>query len=247
MWDDTQQLNATAATLAVLAAAAIAWGALTWIARQPALELREVVVRKPLERANAAHVEAVIRDELAGTFFTMNLDRARASIAKVAWVRSVSLRRQWPRRLEIDIDEHAPLARWNDGALVDVQGDVFIADYAGELPRFEGPDGRAAEVANRYREWMATLAPLGLSLAEVRLSARGGWRVRAIGGAAPLDIELGRDDPSARLARFAGAFARTIGALGRAGTPIAQVDLRYRNGFTARVPGFRERAPKKAA
>jgi hypothetical protein len=45
--------------------------------------------------------------------------------------------------------------------------------------------------------------------------------------------------------RFSAAFARTIGALDRAGTTIAQVDLRYRNGFAARVPAFRERPPKK--
>jgi cell division protein FtsQ len=246
MWDDARQLNATAATLAALAFAAIAAALLAWVARQPAFEFRDVVVKRPLARASAAHVEAVIRDELGGTFFTMNLDRARASLAKIAWVRAVSLRREWPGRLEIDIEEHVPLARWNDGALVDVQGYVFSADYAGELPRFRGPDGRAREIAERYREWSATLAPLGLSLADVRLSPRGGWQLRAVGAANALGIELGRDDPSVRLARFAAAFVRTIGALDRAGTTIAQVDLRYRNGFAARVPAFREKPPRKA-
>ncbi len=247
MWDSARQLNATAATLAALAIVALAWGALSWLVRQPVFDVREVVVVTPLTRADAAQLEAVIRGELRGTFFTMNLDRAKATIGRVAWVRSVSLRRQWPRRLEVDIDEHVPLARWNDGMLVDVGGDVFAADFAGELPRFEGPEGRAAEVAARFREWRGTLAPLGLSPAEVKLSARGSWRVRAVGGAAPLDIELGRDDPSARLARFAAVFARTLGVLGRNGTAVEQVDLRYRNGFAARVPGFKERPAKKAA
>jgi cell division protein FtsQ len=247
MWDDARQLNATAATLAAIAIVALAWGALSWLARQPMFDIREVVVSSPLGRAGAAELEAVIRSELRGTFFTLNLDRARASIGKVAWVRSVSLRRQWPRRVDIDITEHEPLARWNDRMLVDVEGDVFAADYGGELPRFEGPDGHAAAVAARYREWTATLAPLGLSLSDVKLTARGSWHVRAVGGATPLDIELGRDEPTARLARFAAVFGRTIGALGRNGTTIAQVDLRYRNGFAVRVPGFRERPAKKAA
>jgi hypothetical protein len=40
-------------------------------------------------------------------------------------------------------------------------------------------------------------------------------------------------------------YERTIGTLGRAGTRIEHVDLRYRNGFAARVPGFRERTQKK--
>jgi cell division protein FtsQ len=82
---------------------------------------------------------------------------------------------------------------------------------------------------------------------EVRLSPRGGWHLRAAGAAGPLDIELGREDPAERLARFVAVYGRTVGALARAGTRIDHVDLRYRNGFAARVPGFRERPPKKAA
>jgi hypothetical protein len=38
-----------------------------------------------------------------------------------------------------------------------------------------------------------------------------------------------------------------VGALARAGTAVATVDLRYRNGFAARIPGFREKPAKKAA
>ena len=78
------------------------------------------------------------------------------------WVRKVALRRQWPQRLEVTIEEHAPLARWNDAALVNTDGEVFVADYDGELPQFAGPDGRAAEIAARYREWGEALAPLAL-------------------------------------------------------------------------------------
>ena len=58
-------------------------------------------------------------------------------------------------------------------------------------------------------------------------------------------LDLGRDEPSARLERFVAVYERTIGALARAGTRIEHVDLRYRNGFAARVPGFRERVRKK--
>ncbi len=247
MWDDAKRLNALAAAFALLALALVAWGGLAWLVRQPAFAFREVVVRGALERASAAHLEAVIRDELAGTFFTMNLERSRAALARVPWVRSVALRRQWPRRLEVTVEEHVPLARWNDAALVDVQGEVFVADYDGELPQFTGPDGRAAEVAARYREWGEALAPLKLAVRGVDLSPRGGWRLTAGADGAPLAIEMGRDEPSARLARFVAAYARTIGVLAKSGTRIEHVDLRYRNGFAARVPGFKERPPKKAA
>jgi cell division protein FtsQ len=245
MWDDAKALNALALTLGGMAAVAVVAAVGLWLARQPLFAIREVVLATPPVRASAPHLEAVIRDELSGTFFTMDLDATRRAIGAVPWVRKVGVRRQWPGRLEIAIDEHRPLARWNDTGLVSVDGEIFVATHAGPLPQFRGPDHYAGEIANRYAEWTTVLAPLGLGVAELAVSPRGAWRVRAEGPQGPLSLELGRDDPSGRLSRFVAAYGRTIGALARQGTRVDHVDLRYRNGFAARVPGLRE-APAKA-
>lgn len=254
MWDDVKALNAAAVTLATLVTVALVAGVLAWAVRQPAFAFRDVVVVSPLARADAGYVEAVLRGELRGTFFTLDLDAARTALREVPWVKHVALRRQWPARLEVSIDEYTPLARWNESALVDLDGDVFAADYNGDLPQFTGPEGRAAELASRYREFRDVIAPLGLTLTGIRLTPRGSWSVTAAHaravtsaqGSGVLAIELGRNEPSQRLARLAGAWPRTIGALMRAGTSVDYVDLRYRAGFAARIPGFREK-PKKAA
>jgi len=247
MWSDAKQMNALAITLAAITAVCLAWVAVAWTVRQPAFGFREVVVTAPLQRANAAHLEAVVREELAGTFFTMDLERARGALAQVPWVRNVALRRQWPHRLEVTVDEHEPLARWTDGALVSTRGEVFTAQTGADLPQFDGPDGRAGDVAARYRTWSDALAPLALSVREVRLSPRGGWQVRAAGPNGTLSIDLPRDEPDARLARFVAVHGRTLGALARSGTRVDAVDLRYRNGFAARIPAFRERTGKPRA
>ena len=246
MWDDERQLNGISLALVLCAIAALMWVALTWLLRQPAFAFREVVITTPLVRASGAHLESVVREELAGTFFTLDLDRAGLALARVPWVRSVALRRQWPRRLEIDIAEHEPIARWNDAGLVNARGEVFVADWDGDLPQFSGPDGQSMLLTTRYREWSALLAPLGMSVRNLTLSPRGGWEIVAKHERSELTIELGRDDPSGRLARFVAAHDRTIGVLARAGRRIEQVDLRYRNGFAARVPSFREKPVRKS-
>ena len=247
MWDDAKALNALAATLGAMAIVAILGATLLWLARQQPFAIREVVVTTPLARASAPHLESVIREELAGTFFTISLPHAREAIGRLPWIRGVSLRRQWPPRLEITIEEHAPLARLNENALVNTFGETFVARHAGALPRFTGPEPFAGEMASRYREWSELLAPLSLQISDLAMSARGGWRVRALGSDGPITLELGRDEPSPRLRRFVAAYARTVGALARQGTRIEHVDLRYRNGFAARVPGFREPREKKPA
>ena len=245
MWDDAKQLDSIAKGLALVAVVFLLWASIGWAARQAPFAFREVVVTGALAHVDPAELELVVRRELSGTFFTMNLESARASLAKLPWVRNVSLRRQWPHRLEVLVEEHVPFGRWNDAALVDTFGGVFAANYDGVLPLFAGPPERAAEVADRYREASAALAPLGLEVDAVRLSARGGLQISAKGASNRLAIELGREEPSARLERFVAVYERTIGALARAGTSIGHVDLRYRNGFAARVPGFRERIRKK--
>lgn len=235
MWDDARQLNATAATLAAMALCALVYAFGAWLVRQPVFAFHEVVVVTPLSRANGAYLEAVVRSELSGTFFTLDLAGARAALARVPWVRSAGLRREWPHRLTIEIEEHVPLARWNDKALVNDRGEVFAAAYNGDLPQFHGPDGTAATLAARYREWSQVLAPIDLTVRDLTLNSRGSWSIVARAGDANLDIALGRDDADERLARLVTAYPRTLGPLARAGRPVARVDLRYRNGFAARL------------
>jgi len=245
MWDSPRQLNLVGLLFALAATVLLAWGAVAWTVHQSAFALHRVVVDGNLARANRAYLERVIREELNGTFFTLSLADARASLQRVPWVKSVALRRQWPDRLEVTIAEHEPLARWNDAALVDTEGEVFSANFDGDLPQFFGPDGSAADIALRYREFGVALEPRSLAISELRLSPRGGWQLRT-GGAAALAIELGRGAPGERLSRFVRYHARTVGALNRAGTRVDYVDLRYRNGFAVRVPGFTERSPRRS-
>lgn len=246
MWDDARALNAMALVLAGVALAFLAWGGVAWLVRQPAFAIRDIVVTTPLARASGAHVESIVREELSGTFFTLDLERARRALGEVPWVRGVALRRQWPHRLEIAVEEQTPFARWNDAALVNTTGEVFMADWNGDLPQFNGPDGQSKTMTERFREFAAALAPLALTVRGLTMSPRGGWQIAAAGAGGPMTLDLGRDDPSGRLARFIGAYDRTIGALARAGRGVEQVDLRYRNGFAARVPGFREKPAKKS-
>jgi cell division protein FtsQ len=246
MWDSPRQLTAVALVFALLALVLAGWGATAWMVRQPVFALRQIVVTGSLSQVNPANLEAVVREELRGNFFTMQLADACTSLQRVPWVRSVALRRQWPNRLEIFVIEHAPLARWNDDALVDKEGEVFVADYDGELPQFTGPDGTAGEVTARFVEFGAALDRAGLAIGEIRLSARGGWELKTA-MAPELTIALGRSEPGERLARFIDYYAKSVGALTRAGARVEYADLRYRNGFAARVPGFKERAMKKAA
>ena len=251
MWDDARQLNAIAVTLDGDRGRVPRRGrSSAGSTRLPAFDYREVVVTTPLARASGAHLEAVIRGELRGTFFTMDLDAARASLARVPWVRAVALRRQWPRRLEIEVDEHAAArALERQRARQHARRSVRRELGRRAARSSTGPtDSRGVMIAALSRVGRAARAAGARALRGLRLSPRGGWQVRRAD-------DDGRADARARPRRRRRVASRAsspcthapIGVLARAGKRVDHVDLRYRNGFAARMPGFREKPPRKVS
>ena len=237
MWDNPRLLNAVAGFLTALALVALSGAALVAFARTPLFPLREVQVRGALAQTSRAEVEAAMQSRITGNFFAADLAVIREALEQLPWVRRVEVRRAWPDRIDVAIEEHVAFVHWGEAALVNPDGERFPATLDAPLPRFHGPDGAEREVTRRFREFARLVAPLGVRVERVTLSSRGAWQLRLSSG---LALELGRDlggeSPEARLARFVAAYPATLGRLARA---HENVDLRYPNGFALRVPEFK--------
>ena len=114
----------------------------------------------------------------------MDLAQARAALAQVPWIRDVALAPAMAATGSKSPSTSTSRSRASTTAqLVNTRGEVFAAESREELPQFEGPEARAAEMADRYRAWSEALRPLALRLsrgaavAARRLAAEGG-RVR---------------------------------------------------------------------
>jgi cell division protein FtsQ len=193
-----------------------------------------VTLTGDLTHVDAQAVHNLLAGRVAGSFFGVNLDEVRRLVAGLPWVRQVEVRREWPDRLVVRIEEHQALGRWPGARLVSDRGEVFDGTTEAALPQLAGPPGSEREVTRRYLALREVFAPLGLEPAQVGLSARYAWQVKLSNG---LVLELGRDEPRApveeRLARFVAAYPRIVASLNRG---LDYVDLRYPNGFAIRVP-----------
>jgi cell division protein FtsQ len=241
MWDKPALLNRIANGLYALAVLLAGYGLIWIVVHQPAFALRHVEITGEAKHVTRAQVEAIVGNELRGTFFTLNLPHLRGSFEKLPWVREVRLRRHWPDRLEVNVVEHVALARWGSTALVNTQGEVFQAAYDGTLPVFLGPPGTSKEIAIQYEFFRRNLSAIGATPVMVRVTPRRAWQVRLEGGPT---LELGRDDVEARLARYLAVHERTVGTLKRR---IDYVDLRYANGFAVRIPELKAEAQSDRA
>ncbi|HVY07421.1 MAG TPA: cell division protein FtsQ/DivIB [Burkholderiales bacterium] len=233
MWDDVAALKFSANLLFAIAAGLVLYGTVHYVVHLPIFPLRDLQLAGDVVHVTQEQVEAVASRELRGNFFTVDLERIRVAFEKLPWIRKVNVRRQWPDRLEIMVEEHKPVARWGSTALVSAEGEVFEAAINTTLPVLHGPDGSAPEVVSRFRSFQEALEPVGRHVVQATLSARRAWKLKLDDSTV---LELGRENLDARLAGFVAAYSQTVARL-----PLAAsyVDLRYTNGFAVRSPGLK--------
>ena len=241
MWNKPHLLNAIADLLMLVAAAALLAAAAVWLVRVPSLPVRHVVFADALPHTKRGEVEQVLPGALKGNFFSINLETVRSALEKLPWVRKVDIRRLWPDRLEISVEEHKPVARWGEGRgeLVNSYGEVFAASLpeaeASAMPLLFGPQGTASEVLKEFGELVGTFKTVGEVPVQLTLSPRLAWALKLQNG---MLVDIGREQPKSpvgvRLARFIEVYPEMVAK--RAVRP-AVVDLRYPNGFAMRVAG----------
>jgi cell division protein FtsQ len=254
MWHDIRTLNnITRAMLGVLVLCLLFAG-YRWLSLQPLFDLRVVKVQgvngMPLRYVDAATVRSSALPRIRGNFFTADLGAVRTAFETVPWVQRASVRREWPNKLIVSVDEYEVLGIWGeqDDRLLSVDGYLFTANLdeaeaEGRLPKLAGPDDSAREVAERLIDLRVWLAPVKLAPRALTLSKRYAWTARLDNG---VTLKLGRvHDREAlkrRVDRFVLAYPRLASQLaGR----IESVDMRYPNGLAYRMRG--QQAPSAPA
>lgn len=239
---DVRAMNTVSAAVFALAALALLAAAVLWLTRTPWFTLRAIRIDGDLAHNSVNQIRANAVPALAGNFFSIDLDRARRAFEAVPWVRRAVVRRVWPDRLAVRLQEHRAVALWQSGSaqplLVNDHGEVFEANVGDveddALPVFEGPDGQAAAMWSLYGRLQPVLARQGIAITRLELSRRGSWRVEDADGPA---IEIGRGDETELLARVE-RFVRTLAQVtGRYGKPLLHADLRHADGYAVRLQG----------
>lgn len=240
-WHNARVLHVAANALIALALVAVLGAGVTWIVTRPAFSLRAVSI-EPSPGTELRFVStALLRNSslrpVEGNFFTVDLDKVRARYEALPWVRRAAVRRIWPDRLVVTIEEHRPLALWGTGRLMNTHGELFSANLAeaeedGPLPELSGPNGSHASVLARYRELQRWLAPIERRPQAVSLSQRWAWSARLDDGTTVL---IGREQGvpiDTRVQRWVALYPRVQS---RFEGGAAVVDLRYPNGFALRT------------
>jgi cell division protein FtsQ len=240
---DVRLMNIVTALVVTGCVFALAAAGVLWLTRAPGFTLRSIEVKGELTRNPLPTLRTHALPELAGNFFSIDLDAARKAFEAVPWVRRAIVRRIWPDRLVVQLEEHEALALWeaNEGSqtgftrLVNTFGEVFeanLADVEDEaLPLFTGPEGRAAEMLALWKRLAPAFAERAQRIEQLSMSGRGSWRAELGRGVV---VEMGRGSE----AEVAERVLRTVGAMtAKYRQPYLYADLRHADGYALKLRG----------
>jgi cell division protein FtsQ len=242
---DVRLMNWVAILLGISACAAALILAGRWVLAHPLFAVSRIVVEGDTAHNNAVTLKANVGARISGNFFTLDLPQARGVFESVPWVRRAVVRREFPNRLRVSLEEHRSAGFWgleSESRMVNSVGEVFEAN-AGEvetqeLPRLVGAEGQSATVLGMYRQLSKAMAPFELAIEQLELNGRGGWRMQLDSGT---QMELGRGSVDAvemRLHKFLSTHKQVLSSYQRSGFDrIESVDLRNGEGYAIRLRG----------
>ncbi len=190
--------------------------------------ISKVSVRGDLTYVDQLAVQERMAPFVEANFFKVDLDGLRQDLEQMPWIAHVEVRRVWPDQVTVHLEEHLPIARWGDEALLNNSGQAFapsdLARYE-HLPQLHGPKRAQQRVMQQYQMLSQMLRPLGFSIERLELRARGSWFVTTGQG---VELLLGRDQIIEKMRRFTAIYQQ---ALAQESEKIARIDLRYANGL----------------
>ena len=130
---DVKLMNLTASVLFFACAMLLLAAAFWWALRHPLFALGGITVQGEVAHSSPVTLRVNVAPQVAGNFFTVNLDATREAFEAVPWVRTAVVRREFPNRLRVVLREHQAVALWGgdgegDAKMVNSFGEVFEAN-----------------------------------------------------------------------------------------------------------------------
>ena len=199
-----------------------------FIYKQIDTPLSKIMVGGNFNHLEEQELAELVNMEIDGGFLSMNLNQLRQELQSHPWIHQVSVRREWPSTLKVEVIEEVPIARWGKKGFLNRLGDQLSLPENSNLkslPVLEADFGSSQDMIAQYLLLAELLAPTDLRLTELQRDAVGAWQIETASG---VRIVLGRDQIIEKIRRLIVVWGS---GLDIQLNNIATIDLRYPNGL----------------
>ena len=199
-----------------------------FIYKQIDTPLSKIMVGGNFNHLEEQELAELVNMEIDGGFLSMNLNQLRQELQSHPWIHQVSVRREWPSTLKVEVIEEVPIARWGKKGFLNRLGDQLSLpenSNLNSLPVLEADFGSSQAMIAQYLLLAELLAPTDLRLTELQRDAVGAWQIETASG---VKIVLGRDQIIEKIRRLIVVWGSGLDVQLN---NIATIDLRYPNGL----------------
>jgi len=246
--------------LLLVALLSASWLFVNWLNEPGNFPFKKLELVNKLEYQDSKQLQKVIVKAANNGFFSLDISQLRVQLlTELPWVKSVSIRKIWPDKLQLNIIEHQPAARWSaleideslsTGTALRVGTPLLSQDGVVFSPVLTTPqklkfkrlvlltgNGRnTTKVLTDCVQINKQLQLLALAMQQCGMNSRRSWELKMLLKTADntidgIAIKLGKEKIMAHLGRFIEVFS---GQLKPYLNSVAVVDLRYANGFSVK-------------
>lgn len=163
-------------------------------------------------------------------FFSADLHRIHDVVAKLSWVESVQIQRDWYQGVVVSVVPRRAVANFGSQQMLDANGVVFVPANAKQLMdkklvTLYGDQQKSKEIMRQMQHINTWFAPLGLHVQDLVLTSRQTWVAKFNNG---MRVVVDHENTEQKLYSLSkilkGQFEKQL-------PQMQSVDLRYKNGF----------------
>ncbi len=203
-----------------------------WAVKQvETIPIKTIEVQSSLSKVDKSEIKMIAHEFMHEGFFTVDLPKFENRLNNIPWIYRATIKRKWPGRLVISVEEQQPYFRWGQQHLINKYAEVFfvgdVEAYA-QYPLLVGTRGREKQIIELYYKYNEGFKALGTEIVIFKEDARYDKELTLSDG---ININLGRGQTDESIKRCLNSFAMFTKAERKA---IKRIDMRHSNGFAVR-------------
>jgi cell division protein FtsQ len=203
-----------------------------------AQRIETVAIEGQVNFVSEEEIKDTVSRFVSASLVALDLESLKNELEMLPWISKVAVRREWPDKLIINVEEELAIARWRDTELLNQQGQIFVPESIeglSNLPRLSGPARSEKEVMEQYQKFNQLMYPLGVRIRDLSMNDRGALTMLLTNG---VKVKLGKEDVLERVRRLVAFMESSYSA---DLLNMETIDLRYTNGIAV-APRIRSEA-----
>ncbi|MET1254042.1 cell division protein FtsQ/DivIB [Aliikangiella maris] len=193
--------------------------------------IEKVIIQGDFTYMQQSNLVALVNELPEKGMLFVDLNYLQAQAQQIDWIKRVEVQKIWPETLVFHVEEHMPVARFNQrvltqhGEIINIAKGDFRFEHFPQVAIASEVDKQNyyPMIWREFKTYKKQFELIELELLGVTIDQASNWHMQFVEG---INLNLGRKDRKARVTRLVNVYSAIVDK-----EKIKSIDLRYHNGL----------------